>query len=183
MSTSKRLTPNPCVQILRVLIPLWIGHPDITVKLSIKKDGTPHLQTYNWNLCKIAHLREGAQEATRPRPGRPAKQNTATASSSSETRPATSTAMQVPDPPLPSDTRTSKTTTSSEKSSSPSSVKEKSKTSGSSSRSPHPDYIRRGPLITEHMFNQWTPDLLNLPDRRTARSTRNPDPKYIDSIT
>ena len=28
MSTSRRLTPNPCVQILRVLTPLWIGHPD-----------------------------------------------------------------------------------------------------------------------------------------------------------
>merc|ERR1711994_395981 len=45
----------------------------IQVKLSVKKDGTPVYQTYHWSWCKPAVLREGAQEAERPRPGRPSK--------------------------------------------------------------------------------------------------------------
>ena len=49
------------------------SYSTVTVRLSYKKDGSPHLQTYNWNRCKIAHLREGAEAAARPRPGRPSK--------------------------------------------------------------------------------------------------------------
>ena len=33
-----------------------------------------------------------------------------------------------------------------------------------SSANPHPDYIKRGPLITKEIFDKWTPDLLGIPD-------------------
>ena len=43
----------------------------IQVRIGSFADGTPRLQEYNWNSCKIAHLREGAQPSERPRLGRP----------------------------------------------------------------------------------------------------------------
>ena len=48
-------------------------------------------------------------------------------------------------------------------------------------KTPHPDYVKKGPLITDEMFSKWTPELLNLPSR-PVRSTRNPNPVYVDSI-
>ena len=50
-----------------------------------------------------------------------------------------------------------------------------------SGRRPHPDYLKKGPVITDEMFQKWTPDLLNLP-RRPVRATRNQSPKYVDAI-
>ena len=44
-------------------------------------------------------------------------------------------------------------------------------------QTPHPDYVKKGPIITNGMFEKWTPDLLNL---RPVRSTRNANPRYID---
>ena len=44
---------------------------------------------------------------------------------------------------------------------------------------PHPGYIAKGPLITADMLKKWTPEMLNLPTR-PVRSTRNPNPLYID---
>ena len=43
----------------------------VQVQLSVKRDGTPHLQSYHWSWCKPAVMRSGAEEASRPRPGRP----------------------------------------------------------------------------------------------------------------
>ena len=48
-----------------------------------------------------------------------------------------------------------------------------------SGQEPHPDYVKKGPLITEDMFNKWSPDLLGLPGR-PQRTTRNPNPQYTD---
>ena len=50
---------------------------------------------------------------------------------------------------------------------------------------PHPGYLEKGPLITKEIFDKWKPEYLGLPERsntRPARSTRNPDPKYVDSL-
>ena len=44
----------------------------LQVRLGSFVDGSPRLQVYNWESCKIAHLRPGAQEAERPKLGRPA---------------------------------------------------------------------------------------------------------------
>ena len=42
----------------------------IEVKLGLYKDGRPRLLKFHWSSCKIAHLREGSQVATRPALGR-----------------------------------------------------------------------------------------------------------------
>ena len=58
----------------------------------------------------------------------------------------------------------------------------------SSSKKPHPEYIKKGPLITEKMFDSadW-PKILDIPKEtpptRPIRSTRNPEPNYINTIT
>ena len=46
-----------------------------------------------------------------------------------------------------------------------------------SGKPPHPDYVKKGPIITTEMFNKWTPDML-----RPVRSTRNPNPMYVEAI-
>ena len=47
----------------------------VTVQLGTKKDGTVRQLTFHWSNCKIAHLRDGAVEAERPKLGRPAKKD------------------------------------------------------------------------------------------------------------
>ena len=51
---------------------------------------------------------------------------------------------------------------------------------------PHPEYLRKGPLITEKMYEDadW-PKILDIPtsdSSRPVRSTRNPNPIYVDAI-
>ena len=46
-----------------------------------------------------------------------------------------------------------------------------------SGKPPHPNYVKKGPIITTEMFNKWTPDML-----RPVRSTRNPNPMYVEAI-
>ena len=47
----------------------------------------------------------------------------------------------------------------------------------------HPNYLAKGELITDDMFRQWTPELLNIPppSSRPVRTTRNPNPQYVDA--
>ena len=45
----------------------------IKVRVGSFADGSPRILEYNWNSCKIAHLREDAVEAERPKLGRPAQ--------------------------------------------------------------------------------------------------------------
>ena len=47
---------------------------------------------------------------------------------------------------------------------------------------PHPEYLRKGPLITTEMFQKWTPDMLETSHSRPVRKTRNPNPYYVDSV-
>ena len=47
---------------------------------------------------------------------------------------------------------------------------------------PHPGYLEKGPLFTREMWDKWTPEMLNLPSR-PVRTTRNPNPKYVDAIS
>ena len=43
-----------------------------------------------------------------------------------------------------------------------------------SSSNPHPDYIKKGPLFTQEMFDKWTPDLLGIPDINTIDLSQPP---------
>ena len=42
----------------------------VELKVGLFKDGTPRLLKLHWSSCKIAHLRDGAQAASRPMLGR-----------------------------------------------------------------------------------------------------------------
>ena len=42
----------------------------VELKIGLFKDGRPRLLTYNWQQCKVAHLREGAKIGQRPMLGR-----------------------------------------------------------------------------------------------------------------
>ena len=49
-----------------------------------------------------------------------------------------------------------------------------------SGNKPHPEYLKKGPIVTQQMFDDanW-PEILNIPDStRPTRSTRNPNPVY-----
>ena len=52
----------------------------------------------------------------------------------------------------------------------------------SSAKTPHPDYLAKGPLITRQMFNQWSPEMFKSDSSRPIRSTRNPKPNYVEAI-
>ena len=45
----------------------------IEVRIGSFANGNPRLQVYNWNTCRVAHLREGAEVGQRPQLGRPPK--------------------------------------------------------------------------------------------------------------
>ena len=55
----------------------------LTVDLGKKKDGSLRLQTYHWSSAKVAHMRDGAEVAQRPKLGRPPK-NTSSSNTNSE---------------------------------------------------------------------------------------------------
>ena len=62
----------------------------ITVELGRKKDNSLRLSTYHWSSAKVAHMREGASTAERPKLGRPAKLKDAPSLSSNKTESAQS---------------------------------------------------------------------------------------------
>ena len=65
----------------------------IKVKIGTFATGEPRLLTFHWSSCKVAHMRDGAVEGSRPKLGRPPK---ATSTSSDVTM------STDPDPPAPS---------------------------------------------------------------------------------
>ena len=46
----------------------------VTVKVGCYADGSERRQTFHWTSCKIAHMRSGAVEASRPQLGRKPKE-------------------------------------------------------------------------------------------------------------
>ena len=136
----------------------------IQLRIGSYANGNPRLQTYSWQSCKIAHLRPDHPEASRPALGR--KPN--------------------PKPPPTEDagSPTPSTTTSKTSRLSSSKASSTSHRETLSGKQPHPGYLQKGPLITSKMFDNadW-PSILNIPkSSRPARSTRNPNPQYVDAI-
>ena len=60
----------------------------VTVQLGTKKDGSVRQLTFHWSNCKIAHLRDGAVEAERPKLGRPIKKDSSNENLEPEVEPA-----------------------------------------------------------------------------------------------
>ena len=55
-----------------------------------------------------------------------------------------------------------------------------------SGREVHPDYIKKGPVITKEMFDKCSPEIFRdtttTKNERPVRSTRNANPIYVDAI-
>ena len=136
----------------------------IIIRIGSFVDGKPRLQQYNWNTCKIAHLREDATEAQRPRLGR---------------KPASSANDPKPTEQSEVNRTRAKVNKRNQPVDQPIASPESAIHETSNRKQPHPDYLAKGPLITNEMFDKWTPDLLNIPTR-PVRATRNPNPRYVD---
>ena len=147
----------------------------ISVRLGSYANGSPRLQTFHWNLCKIAHLRENALEAERPQLGRrpkvSASNRTSGSSSSSSNHPSGSS--------LSSSSPSSEESTDSDTPDNP-----------TWSPRPGPLNCNFGPVITKEMLDQWG-EATQMSDQpkpqassssRPIRSTRNPTPQYVDAI-
>ena len=131
----------------------------VEVRVGSFADGSPRLQTYNWNTCKVAHLRPDSKEASRPKLGRPSLLTP-----------------QTPEPTVP-DLKMADTP-------SVSSNKNKQNEKPAKIQTRGPTQSIKEPIITREMFDKWTPDLLGIPSTtpRPVRSTRNPNPQYIDAV-
>ena len=128
----------------------------VEVRVGSFVDGRPRLQKFHWSHCKIAHMRPDAEAAERPGPGRPR----------------TSTR---PDSPKPTDDVENKSDATENKQNSTGRSRQKIQTSAGKSLNSSDS------IITQEMFNKWSPDMFQTL-RRSARSTRNPNPSYIDAL-
>ena len=183
----------------------------IDVVLGVKSNGDLRVQRYHWSSAKVAHLREGAVAAERPKLGRP---KTEVGLSSDNSRHHTSSKTnenssvkvhatgrgddagptEVPkqnDHGRPIRTRGSKQgaprpiTSASDNSNSTTAKIQTRGYDTLTGKRPHPGYLAKGPLITTEMFEKWTPDLLGLPsvgNERPIRSTRNKNPLYVNAM-
>ena len=170
-------------------------------------------QTYNWNTCKIANLRDDAVLGERARLGRKPKDSTPTSSESPPTD-VVSRSDKAPDSTVVSkQTRRRGRPRGREKeraqpnavSPSPKQIRPlteggkiqteipqiSNKTTATPSEDDmcpvHPNWSPRpgpsncnfGPVITRKMYDQWD----SVVSPRPVRSTRNPRPNYVDSVT
>ena len=175
----------------------------IEVVLGCKKDGSLRLQKYHWSSAKIAHMREGASVAQRPRLGRPLNSSntpqtldTALTSSkqstSSETSSVNSHTSSLGDAAGDTENRQQKPKQSSRgrpiRTSDSASPSNRPITTSSASSAPEPAKIQTRkppePVLSSEVFDKWAPQTsrasgnVDLPPR-SARLTRNPNPKYI----
>ena len=152
----------------------------VEVRVGSYANGDPRLVTFHWSSCKPAHMREDAEEGSRPNIGRRPNPTTPNASlTSKQTAPV--------DDVVANYHETSNTECRQLSSEAAKRGKFKrgqvhsSDADVSSGSVPHPDYIKKGPVITREMYDKWTPDLLGIPSStRPVRSSRNPAPNYVD---
>ena len=121
------------------------SHSQVEVKVGLFKSGEPRLRVFNWNSCKVAHMRDNATENLRPALGR--RQN--------------KTADQNTNKPA-TESGAAKIQTYNTLSGLP----------------PHPDYLKKGPIVTDQMYSKLPEVLRDFNNQRPVRSTRNPNPQY-----
>ena len=183
----------------------------IEVELGKKKDGSLRLSTYHWSSAKVAHMREGAVVAERPKLGRPPKRPPQ-ASPSSDTNNSelsnknsseehasdsnvntTDNQQSVNNQPITADTRSPSRPIRARKRkrSKPAKIQTAKQAvhDPDTGRNVHPDYLNKGPLITKEMFDKWTPSIVGANGQssfssynRPVRSTRNVNPSYVDAM-
>ena len=139
--------------------------------------GEERLSTYHWSSCKIAHMRDDAEVGERPRRGRPPKPPGLT---DGQTHTDGSSAQAHSPKPAQPLSFSGKVNNAQPADFNPPNSNHDTLTS----RQPHPEYIKKGPLITKKMFDDadW-PEILQIPSNsRPRRSTRNPSPQYVGSL-
>ena len=163
----------------------------VNVRIGSFVSGQPRLQTYNWNTCKVARMREGAPVGSRPNLGRKRK-NPSTPSSDNSSN--TSSEASSGPPPEPSNSpvkrkrrgrprgRNKNHTETPEQPQAPVPDSDKPDNPTWSPR-PGPGNCNFGPVITRQMYDNWTPEMLDINPSRPVRSTRNSNPQYIESQT
>ena len=124
----------------------------IQVKIGTYANGDDRLLVFHWSSCKIAHMREGAPEGSRPQLGRRPKTTQPVAPDGKQNSRGADIQTQDSSPAEPSYETIS-------------------------GKRPHPGYLEKGPLITREMFDKFTPDIFE-ELRRPARATRNQNPVY-----
>ena len=145
----------------------------VEVRVGSFADGSPRLQKYHWSHCKIAHLREDAVAAERPGPGRPKTSAHPEASITTDGNNKND-----------ADEKINKVKSAGRV--------EIQTVAGKFQNEPVVSNRNKGPVITDNMFQQWSPDLLGIPSstnhsnsnstlRRSSRASRNPNPQYIDA--
>ena len=164
------------------------------IEVGSYKDGRKRYEYRHVNDLKFAHPKSLAAPSERPKLGRPSTV-TVQSKSSTPTEPTTTTSSgrhqgssnrlsQVPNPPESQAAAENKQTGSK----TPVDAGHATPSSGKiqtfktlSGNKPHPEYLKKGPLITDQMYHEadW-PTILDI--GRPKRSTRNPNPQYIDSI-
>ena len=112
----------------------------LQVRVGSFVSGEPRLLTLHWSMCKPAHMRQDAEESSRPSRGRPRKS---------------------PDPTVPDD---SQTTTDVES--------DVNNAAGEKLSQP-----------VDEPAKIQTPQSQQQKLRRQFRSTRNPNPTYVDALT
>ena len=174
----------------------------IEVVLGCKKDGSLRLQKYHWSSAKIAHMREGASVAQRPKLGRPSTltstplaKNDLTSSQSSNV--SENLSMNVQTSFLGDDAGDTNDCQQKPKQSvRPRPIRARKKTSATNrpitvpaaSSVPQPaNFQTAQPVFTNDMFRTRPADPLSDSNEvnsqsRPVRRTRNPNPKYIDAI-
>ena len=85
----------------------------VELKIGMFKDGRPRLLTFHWSSCKLAHLREGAEAASRPSLGRRPKATEINSEQLPRPTPSSSTCQTGPpiEPATSSDPKVNKETT------------------------------------------------------------------------
>ena len=122
----------------------------VQVQVGSFVDGRPRLQVFHWTSCKIAHVREGANIASRPNIGRKPLPKQSPAPEATPPSPSPSQAEFLPD--LSSET--------------------------SSEGSTNAEELE----ITNNSPAKIQTNEAPLQNSRPIRASRNPNPRYIDSI-
>ena len=133
------------------------------------------------NDLKLAHPDSMAAEAKRPKLGRPTVQTESSVSSEATSKSTLSKSVSIPSATSQSHSPRSNSPTKTNNASG----KIQTAFDTLSGKPPHPDYIKKGPIITNQMFDDanW-PQILNIPESsRPVRASRNPNPRYVDAIS
>ena len=143
----------------------------VKIRVGYHKDNSPRYEVRHWRDLKVGFRRPEAPEGQRPQLGRPPAKPTTTSGS----EPAT----EVTENMLTRTSQADQPTASKEKINKSAQIVSPNSNGAKIQKPPNP----HGPVITKQMFDNadW-PTILQLPSQRPTRSTRNPNPLYVDSM-